>query len=61
MGNRERTGKLDAARLAHLLDRYAATADESVLVGPAVGVDAAVVAVEQGVYVFASDPVLSIA
>jgi len=57
MARRERTGKLGAARLARLLKRYGAPADEAVVVGPGVGLDAAAVAVEKGKLVLASDPV----
>ncbi len=51
------TGKLDAASLASLLKRYARTTDPSVVLGPAVGLDAAAVKVPAGTLVMASDPV----
>lgn len=51
------TGKLDTASLANLLKRYTHTSDRSVVMGPAVGVDAAAVKVRAGTLVMASDPV----
>ena len=52
-----RTGKLDSAKLAKLLDRYARCKDRSVVLGPGVGLDAAAIKVSAGTLVLASDPV----
>ena len=57
MSKLNRTGKLDAATLANLLERYARCKDRSVIVGPGVGLDAAAIKVSAGTLVLASDPV----
>ncbi len=57
MSRHNRTGKLDAAKLAKLLDRYARCKDRSVVLGPGVGLDAAAIKVSAGTLVLASDPV----
>jgi hydrogenase expression/formation protein HypE len=50
-------GKLPPALLAELLAGSAATAGDGILVGPAVGEDAAAIEIESGVLVAAADPV----
>jgi len=57
MSRHNRIGKLDAAKLAKLLARYARCKDRSVVLGPGVGLDAAAIKVSAGTLVLASDPV----
>ena len=57
MGQQRTTGKLAAGRLERLLSRYATRLDPGVVVGPALGLDAAALRVPAGVLVVASDPV----
>ena len=57
MSKQARIGKIAPGVLSQLLQKYAAKKGNKVVVGPAVGLDAAVISLEKGNFVVASDPV----